>query len=510
MARPTAPRTARIASLLSGAAIIVALAAALYLLAGFVTGHELARRGAVELQQLKQGVTPWHWRLRGPANLVAQRPFGQARAGSERGQRLRLTAESNAPYEIGLPLSRPADLATAHWLTLEGGGQRPLHMALIRSATLDGAGCRASLPLSHWPRWDLAKLDWRPDQAGACRSAHATVLRLALTQPAGKALTLRKISLRADTSLAIAQHVVPLPDDLARARALLAQLAAATPSNEWLQIALPALASSQRILALSDLTHQMLPAATVVLGSETGITPPAPPQRAWIVLLIYVLLMGASIVHRRAERPQHPRAWRMAQLALALAGPLWLIAGMHLGLHTRWPYLLAAVLGIVYGGWVSRRLRLAGAPRAAWLGQARAWTTPWLVVVAALILAWGAGHIWQPLGWRHIATYLAWALLQQWLMLAVVLRLFESAWPTRTRLAVIGTALAFALLHTPNARLMLLCFGAELWWARSFLRNRAIIPIALAHALAALILQSALADGWLRSLEVSARYLLGG
>jgi membrane protease YdiL (CAAX protease family) len=69
-------------------------------------------------------------------------------------------------------------------------------------------------------------------------------------------------------------------------------------------------------------------------------------------------------------------------------------------------------------------------------------------------------------------------------------------------------ALLFALLHTPNARLMLLCFAAELWWARCFMRDRAVVPVALAHAICALLLQAGLSGGWLRSLEVSARYFL--
>jgi membrane protease YdiL (CAAX protease family) len=72
---------------------------------------------------------------------------------------------------------------------------------------------------------------------------------------------------------------------------------------------------------------------------------------------------------------------------------------------------------------------------------------------------------------------------------------------------VLLTALAFALLHTPNGVLMQLCFVAELAWAWWFLHRRAIFPVALAHAGSALLLQACLAGGILRSLEVSARFL---
>jgi hypothetical protein len=53
---------------------------------------------------------------------------------------------------------------------------------------------------------------------------------------------------------------------------------------------------------------------------------------------------------------------------------------------------------------------------------------------------------------------------------------------------------------------MQFCFVAELGWAWCFLRSRTLLPVALAHAASALILESALAGSTLRSLEVSARF----
>ena len=109
--------------------------------------------------------------------------------------------------------------------------------------------------------------------------------------------------------------------------------------------------------------------------------------------------------------------------------------------------------------------------------------------------------------WRHAFLYVAWASLQQWLMLAVVLRRLER-WPGGSTLPILGAATLFALLHTPNGMLMQLCFVAEVCWAWCFLRSRRLLPIALAHAGCALLVESGLAGGVLRSLEVSARFFL--
>jgi membrane protease YdiL (CAAX protease family) len=110
-----------------------------------------------------------------------------------------------------------------------------------------------------------------------------------------------------------------------------------------------------------------------------------------------------------------------------------------------------------------------------------------------------------PLG--HVLAYFGWAWLQQWLMLIVIMRRFEQVL-YRPAWAVLATAIVFALLHTPNGMLMQLCFVGELWWAWCFLRSRSVLPIALAHAACALLVESGLVGGLVRSLEVSARFFL--
>jgi hypothetical protein len=134
------------------------------------------------------------------------------------------------------------------------------------------------------------------------------------------------------------------------------------------------------------------------------------------------------------------------------------------------------------------------------------WPLAMLPVAGLLILLYG--HALRPLLPGHVIAYFAWAWLQQWLMLVVLLRRFEQILP-RPGWAIVPVALVFALLHTPNGMLMQLCFVGELWWAWCYLRSRSVLPVALAHATCALLVESGLAGGaLLRSLEVSARFFL--
>jgi hypothetical protein len=173
------------------------------------------------------------------------------------------------------------------------------------------------------------------------------------------------------------------------------------------------------------------------------------------------------------------------------------------GVEPSIPGALAFVAALIYGGqgeWRRRPVTWS------WLGHRTAdwlWPLVPLPVAAALIAA--DGHGLTKLPTLHIVAYFAWALLQQWAMLAVVMgRLRKTQLPAPV--IVLITATVFGLLHTPNGALMQLCFMAELWWAWCFLRAPRLLPIAVAHALSALLVESGLTGHWLRSLEVSARF----
>ena len=105
----------------------------------------------------------------------------------------------------------------------------------------------------------------------------------------------------------------------------------------------------------------------------------------------------------------------------------------------------------------------------------------------------------------RFVRYLLWALVQQYLICVVVGErlnaLTKNAW-----LSAYLCATAFALLHTPNATLMLATFLGELFWCRIYLHDKGLIPITLSHAMVATLLTATLPITVLRSIEVSARY----
>ena len=133
------------------------------------------------------------------------------------------------------------------------------------------------------------------------------------------------------------------------------------------------------------------------------------------------------------------------------------------------------------------------------------WVYPLVPLPVAAALTLADGHHLLHLDVRHILMYVGWALLQQWAMLALVMGRLERTGLPRAAIILV-TAGLFGLLHTPNGALMQLCLAAELWWAWSFMRAPRLVPIAIAHAACALLVESGLTGHLLRSLEVSARF----
>jgi len=155
-----------------------------------------------------------------------------------------------------------------------------------------------------------------------------------------------------------------------------------------------------------------------------------------------------------------------------------------------------AVALVVLSAARSRRFwSLAAAPqpdgrRHTWRACA-AFTTVALVVlavaaVAAVALAPPDGPAWQQrfLNWHLLlaaALYLPWALLQQYI--------FQFYWFGRwlrlvpVPLAIGLTALAFAAVHFPRWPVMLVTLVAGTFWSFCYFRWRALLPLAVSHAL---------------------------
>ena len=500
--------TRRAAGVLLFAAAVALALWLLHLLAIGLVTRELGREAATDQAAWSAGTTPWHWQLQRRADVVAGRAFGNAELATTAGG-LRVRSVDGSAYEIGLPLSRDADLLRAPRLRVTLDATRPPHLWLMLRQRLDAPLCMAAVP---WPSasdtatWSLDTLHWtRPDGGACARPVRAALLRLRVRQAAGGTLRFGAIALlpRADLQFGPAIGLPAAPD---AARCQVGELAAQSPAGVVPRVRLPQQVSAQRLLALRDMVHAVLPAAIVLpaasvpAGGAIHVEAGPSPARAWAGLGAYALVLAYL-----ALWPPRGR-WRpWLQAAACVAGPLWLIAGLHLGPHTAPAHATAFVLGLAFAAWIEFR---SGPADWRWIGSGRDWLWPLLPLPAALalVLAFSKGVHAPSAG--ALVAYLGWACLQQWLMLAVVLRRLRAALPSAPAVAVFACAVVFALLHTPNGQLMLLCFLAELWWGRCFLRGRALLPVAVAHAACALLLQATLAGGWLRSLEVSARYFL--
>lgn len=492
-----------IAPLLFVAAALL-LAAALAWTGNALTVHALERQAERAAAAYARGHSPWQWQPRGARDVVAQRVFG---AGTLRptADGLQLRLETSQPVQIGLPLSVPMDFLRLPRLRLELDASAPIALALAGRQSLDGPAYYAPVgvlkPGAATPDLAIDTLPWVIADHRVPPPTRFAMLRLTLQGASGSTLTLRRIEL------------LP-PPTLPHGTAALATaqpyghflVTSPPPSATTLPVViLPRGLGASGLLAARDRVRARAPAAVIVphggLGAvlAAAVTGPPPPTAATSPLLPLGLALLALGVLQRPPRPVRLRA--LIEAAVALVPAAWLIVGMRYdGRISRADAALIAV-GLIYAAALEWRAR----PRDwALLAPARDWALPMIPALVAL-LAWIALHGVAPEPLSAL-RYLGWALLQQFMLQVVVARRLQVA--GNREVATLATATLFALLHAPNAPLMLLTFAGGLLWTAWFLRRRALLPVALAHAAAALLIGGLVApEGWLRSLEVGARYL---
>ncbi|MBU6248821.1 MAG: CPBP family intramembrane metalloprotease [Xanthomonadaceae bacterium] len=489
-------RLARAAGLLACTA--VALLAFRWLAAELVAVHLAHAAGRVE-QALQQGQPRWQWLPRKRRDLVAGRVFGNGRVRPAPGG-LTITSTGPDPFELGFPVAQRLDLV--HWplLILRSEGRATARVGVVWA---DGRGRACLTPARPWPtgtplRIDLRQLDAVDPRGQPCLlPLAATMLRLRVQAAAGTVWTLQQVALaspdRADGPPSTAASL----DTPASVPAQLAALDGSVPSP-W--VWLPANASAEQLLAWRDDAVRRQAGALAVRVD----VPPSPPREGapggsgWLACVIYL----AALI-QLARRRRSPGLTLLA----AFAGPLWLIAGLQWGERVDWPAVCAFGGALLFAGW---NHRWAGtADGWAWIGRwnAAAWWAPWLLLPAAIAVGLAWGHPFEAIKPGRALVYVGWAMLQQWLLLGFALPRLERVMPAR-RWAVLGVAILFALMHTPNGALMQLCLLAELFWAACFVRSRSLLPVALAHAASALVVGATLIGPVLRSLEVSARFFL--
>lgn len=527
----------RVRTGLAVAAFSVLLCASVWVLDLFAR-HEfsthLRHQAARALAQAATAATPYQWRFRSADDLVAGRPFD---AGAfefvDGGLRIQ---DQGKPFDVGLPLARTLDLRTfPHFqaaFDADSGGEyrlvtreRPHSQDLLSAPVAFRAGPFDGVI-------DIAALTWsasgRQQSVPAPRTAamlrmrffpsgrgnvllHSVALQRALDYvPLDLAKTPRIVDANsAPDRTALDVYRVPFAPEIQRADidAIAARADARLPPL----ILLPERGRVEQQITLRNAVFAALPAAILIPEAQyrqtfaearalaqVGIAP-TPVSRQWNVVALFALVLLAA----RIRSPRNPRWRALMEIVLTLAAPAWLIVGGNYDgtLHT--PQTVLIGLTVIYA--ISLSL-----PRVwHWNGSAEAWLLAGLVVLLALAIGLslrGAGsHLATPPGIRQVARYIGWALLQQYLVCAVCTERWQVVTNHAWASIYLG-ALGFALLHTPNAALMIATFIGGLCWCAIYLRHRALLPLAVSHAASALLLSTLLPTEILHSAEVSVRF----
>ncbi|HEY9132819.1 MAG TPA: CPBP family glutamic-type intramembrane protease [Dyella sp.] len=496
-------RTAWTASFVLAVAVLFWAMAAL---AAWMTRIELREQAQQRLAALHAGLPLWSWSPRQPNDLIAGHAFGKAHllTGIEG---VDSVSGNGSAFELGLPLGQSIDLR--HWpvLRIRAKSSSPGQLGLSWE-TAAPARCQIADAASLSPVATDIVIDLRQLQAQNAGTAPAdcslpqaaTALRLRPTIPAGASWLLKEVAVIAVPPVAPpSQTSLVLGGDSVDAR---------RHYDRWMSdaavplVRLPMTVPAEDLLALRDRILARQPGA-VLAPDSTPLIPhlrtALPPWLGWALCALYLAWLLVAAQYRAPE-------W--IALLLILLGPLWLIVGLQWQLRPSVPALTSFLGALAFAAWREWQ-RPGGVVAWHWFGQGfRSWLLPLALVAVAygLVIAFGHGRL-KPLPWRHVLLYLAWASLQQWLILVAVMGRWER-WRWPAAVCVAAAATVFALLHTPNGLLMQLCLAAELYWAWCFIHTRSLAPIALAHAAAALIVEAGLTGPLLRSLEISGRFFL--
>lgn len=480
----------------------ITVAVALHGLAQWQLHRQLVHEAASFLAPLARGDTPYRWQLRKASDLVGGRVFGDCDFAFDAGGLL--LRRGSHSCEIGVPLRTALDLRRFDRLEIISAAPLPTFSLVLREQLAQPQQI-ALVPATGQVtlRTPLGQLAWRLDSGGTSGTpSRAEMLRLRFGE------------LRHDLRVLSIALQPQAPQDWSTAAWLSTDRAAETlaPAQPPL-FRIDGYLRPETVLRWRDMLREREPASLVVFSTDIGrVTAkmhelPPPAGRAatvwpWTTVAAVALAMLATFV-----RPLGPVGMHTTlQALIALALPVWLVAGQQLGDDIGSPAAAAMAISLLYA------VALActdTAARGHWIGSPRAWLHASAVPLLALglVLSLGRPGTHATISMAGLASYTLWALLQQYLICAVFAdRLHRAGLPARW--TVLTSAGVFALLHAPNATLMLATFCGGLIWTALWLRERSLAPLALSHAMAALLLGSGLPPAVLRSAEVSLRYYL--
>ena len=495
-----------IAGWIGYALAIVAAAACLDALAWQAWRAHLARDAARTILLLDRGDTPYRWAPRRERDLVAGRLFGSsAYEFDERGLRVEGDGET---FQVGLPFAGAIDLAVYGRLELDAVDTPDSQTTLVVREALSGP-MRFARVAAGARMIDLASLPWI-DEFGAAVSTprRLAMLRVQARPPRGDAFRLtaaRMVPMHERVHYAPWTPIAPGPINVAEPTADAVPryalddgqpLEAAMAQRDRLLLQAPAALFSAGVDAA-----ERVDAATRTLALRESDARPL--DLRWPALALYV----AALVALRLRPPRHVRLRGALEAAGALAAPFGLVIGGFVGDNPDAWTALVATAALAFA--LSLR-PVDNLPPWRWFGPPAAGFAPLATVVLAIgVAAWGHraedGFHWPDE--IMLVRYLAWAALQQYLI-CVVLADRLSLVGLTPRWIAFAAALVFALLHTPNAALMLATFAGGLIWSATWVRHRALLPIVAAHVVSATIVLACLPPEILRSAEVSARFFL--
>ena len=501
----------------------LAILPALDMLARHQLRQQLVTSAGDTLGALIHADTPHQWSAQDPADLIAGRAFGTTDTQfSDDGFRLRSQGKE---IQVGVVLASTIDLGRFSLIDISMQTETSGSIGLIVGESLDTPACLSAMtPLVSGETTltiNVREVEWHCQSGHAVPPKRAAMLRLSLDLPAKSSVTLHDVRARTRTNLDpqalvdLALPLLPDPREKIEFQRMLARIAENADQMTWPILQLPIEARVEQSLQARDQIRSAIADAVLVpVGDYPTVVEraeawhaqsrkPSPVRLSWLWLAGYIGLLLAL----RLKPPLDQRLRAMLELLAATAVPLVVVVGGFIGDNISPLVLGACVATIVF----ALSLLIGDAPAEP---SARTLKRGWWVALAsvalavAVILELAHGQLPQQLpGMAQVARYLAWAAVQQFLICVIVAERIERV-TASSRIALLGAALIFALLHTPNGMLMQLSFVGGLIWIWNWQRHRALLANIVAHATSGLLLAGSLPPQWLHSAEVSARFFL--
>jgi hypothetical protein len=246
----------------------------------------------------------------------------------------------------------------------------------------------------------------------------------------------------------------------------------------------------------------------------------APIAQIWISVACLIFAFVLLVFEFASEVPKYrarARALLVPALFLPIITMLWGNVNWPVDSRAAFaPQWFALAFGLLFAivyRWINKppriaRLNFDAGTKAAWISCA----LPTSAVALVILLGFAAlparvGFEPQHFGLVLALKYLAFAAFQQWLLQTLVWTNLRRAALARST-AVLLSALLFALLHTPNFVLMLLCFLGALFWCGHYAKYRRLLPLILSHAFLGFLCVSVIPTNLLRSADIGVVFFL--